>query len=89
MWTVSAIQQHPKAMIVCDEDATMELKVRAARETPIRGVYPPRGRRHLSGTGSREAFFAPPVFLSPADNPPSERSRRCATSRPSARRRRG
>ena len=31
MWTVSAIQQHPKAMIVCDEDATMELKVKTVR----------------------------------------------------------
>ncbi len=27
MWTVSAIQLAPKAMIVCDEEATMELKV--------------------------------------------------------------
>jgi len=27
MWTVSALQTHPKGIIVCDEDATMELKV--------------------------------------------------------------
>lgn len=27
MWTVSALQLHPKGMIVCDDDATMELKV--------------------------------------------------------------
>jgi len=27
MWTVSALQLHPKGMIVCDEDATVELKV--------------------------------------------------------------
>lgn len=27
MWTVSALQLHPKGMIVCDEDATYELKV--------------------------------------------------------------
>lgn len=27
MWTVSALQMHPKGIIVCDEDATMELKV--------------------------------------------------------------
>ena len=26
-WTVSALQMHPKAIIVCDEDATSELKV--------------------------------------------------------------
>jgi len=27
MWTVSALQLHPKGMIVCDEDSTHELKV--------------------------------------------------------------
>ncbi len=27
MWTVSCMQLHPKAIIVCDEDATVELKV--------------------------------------------------------------
>ncbi|WP_167610562.1 glucosamine-6-phosphate deaminase [Maribellus sediminis] len=27
MWTVSALQVHPNGIIVCDEDATMELKV--------------------------------------------------------------
>jgi glucosamine-6-phosphate deaminase len=27
MWTVSALQLHPRGMIVCDEEATMELKV--------------------------------------------------------------
>lgn len=31
MWTVSAIQMHPKACIVCDEDATLELKVKTVR----------------------------------------------------------
>ncbi|KAF9913851.1 Glucosamine-6-phosphate isomerase 1 [Lobosporangium transversale] len=28
MWTVSAIQVHPRGMIVCDEDATLELHVK-------------------------------------------------------------
>ena len=28
MWTVSAIQNHPKAMVVCDDEATQELKVK-------------------------------------------------------------
>lgn len=28
MWTVSALQLHPRACIVCDKDATQELKVR-------------------------------------------------------------
>lgn len=27
MWTLSALQAHPNGVIVCDEDATMELKV--------------------------------------------------------------
>ena len=27
MWTVSALQMHPNAVIVCDDDATDELKV--------------------------------------------------------------
>jgi len=31
MFTVSAIQMHPKAIIVCDEDATLELRVRTAK----------------------------------------------------------
>jgi glucosamine-6-phosphate deaminase len=31
MWTVSAFQQHPRAMFVCDEDATHELKVKTVK----------------------------------------------------------
>jgi len=31
MWTVSAIQQHPCAMIACDEDATGELRVKTVK----------------------------------------------------------
>ncbi len=31
MWTVSAIQMHPRAMIVCDEDATLELRVKTVK----------------------------------------------------------
>ncbi len=27
MWTASALQLHPRGMIVCDDDATMELKI--------------------------------------------------------------
>jgi glucosamine-6-phosphate deaminase len=26
-WTISALQMHPKSIIVCDEEATVELKV--------------------------------------------------------------
>ena len=31
MWTISALQMHRKAIIVADEDATMELKVSTYR----------------------------------------------------------
>ena len=31
MWTVSAFQQHPKALFVCDEDATLELRVKTVK----------------------------------------------------------
>ncbi|KAF2357365.1 Glucosamine-6-phosphate isomerase [Trinorchestia longiramus] len=31
MWTVSAFQQHPRTLMLCDEDATMELKVKTVK----------------------------------------------------------
>jgi glucosamine-6-phosphate deaminase len=31
MWTVSALQLHPRAIIVCDEDATLELRVKTIK----------------------------------------------------------
>lgn len=31
MWTVSVFQQHPKTLILCDEDATMELKMKTVK----------------------------------------------------------
>jgi glucosamine-6-phosphate deaminase len=31
MWTISILQLHPHALIVCDEDATDELTVRTVR----------------------------------------------------------
>ena len=31
MWTVSAVQMHTRALIVCDEDATLELRVKTVR----------------------------------------------------------
>ena len=31
MWTISALQLHPRAIIVCDEDATLELKVKTVK----------------------------------------------------------
>ncbi|KAH9110346.1 hypothetical protein LEN26_013798 [Aphanomyces euteiches] len=37
MWTVSAIQNHNKAVIVCDDDATLELKVKTVKY--FKGLY--------------------------------------------------
>ena len=31
MWTLSALQMHPHSMIVCDEDATLELQVKIVK----------------------------------------------------------
>jgi glucosamine-6-phosphate deaminase len=31
MWTISALQMHPKGIIVCDEEATAELRVGTAK----------------------------------------------------------
>ncbi len=31
MWTISALQMHPKGIIICDEEATSELKVGTAK----------------------------------------------------------
>lgn len=31
MWTVSAFQQHPRTVFVCDEEATLELKVKTVK----------------------------------------------------------
>ncbi|KAJ1675189.1 Glucosamine-6-phosphate isomerase (Glucosamine-6-phosphate deaminase) (GNPDA) (GlcN6P deaminase) [Spiromyces aspiralis] len=31
MWTVSAVQLHPRSLIVCDEDSTLELHVKTVR----------------------------------------------------------
>jgi glucosamine-6-phosphate deaminase len=39
MYTVSALQMHPHPMIVCDDDATLELKVKTVK------VGPPKGSR--------------------------------------------
>lgn len=31
MWTVSAFQMHPRTIFLCDEDATLELKVKTVK----------------------------------------------------------
>lgn len=36
MWTVSAFQQHPRTIMLCDEDATLELKVKTVKYFKVR-----------------------------------------------------
>ena len=36
MWTVSAFQQHPRTLIICDEDATLELRVKTVKYFKVR-----------------------------------------------------
>ncbi|KAJ8406014.1 hypothetical protein AAFF_G00309020 [Aldrovandia affinis] len=38
MWTVSAFQQHPQTVFVCDEDATLELRVKTVKY--FKGMMP-------------------------------------------------
>lgn len=39
MWTVSAFQQHPHTIFICDEDATLELRVKTVRYFKVNYVY--------------------------------------------------
>ena len=43
MWTLSSLQLHPHPMIVCDEDATLELQVKTVKVSfvPASGPLPP------------------------------------------------
>lgn len=36
MWTVSAFQQHPHTLMICDEDATLELRVKTVKYFKVR-----------------------------------------------------
>ena len=40
MWTVSAFQQHPQTVFVCDEDATLELRVKTVKYFQGEGLLP-------------------------------------------------
>lgn len=52
MWTVSAFQQHPRTVFVCDEDATLELKVKTVKYFKGAGRRG-RGGGHRPWGGSR------------------------------------
>ena len=38
MWTVSAFQQHQRTIMLCDEDATLELKVKTVKYFKVRDL---------------------------------------------------
>lgn len=48
MWTVSAIQQHPWAMVVADEDATLELRVGTGEFLMLSYTKDDKTKHHLS-----------------------------------------
>lgn len=37
MWTVSAFQQHQNTLMICDEDATLELRVKTVKYFKVGG----------------------------------------------------
>ena len=76
MWTVSALQLHARACVVCDEDATLELKVKTVRyfkgiqetqETllrkPMEGYSGTRGGAGASGSSAAASPVVKGVVL--------------------------
>lgn len=59
MWTVSAFQQHPRTVFVCDEDATLELKVKTVKyfKGEGRGWEEEARLRVCQGWGAELAFM--------------------------------
>lgn len=39
MWTVSAFQQHAQSLFICDEDATLELRVKTVKYFKVYIIY--------------------------------------------------
>lgn len=48
MWTLSSLQLHPHPMIVCDEDATLELQVKTVKVRTKNPPPPPRPQNNTS-----------------------------------------
>ncbi|OQR82226.1 glucosamine-6-phosphate deaminase [Thraustotheca clavata] len=53
MWTVSTIQLHTKAVIVCDEDATLELKVKTGKTDSMEQRGREESKRSADGDRKR------------------------------------
>ncbi|KAI8371408.1 glucosamine-6-phosphate isomerase [Radiomyces spectabilis] len=69
MWSISGIQMHPKGLIVCDEDATLELHVKTVKyfksiDHVQRSLI---GKQHLGLQGQILSFQSTPSQSSPHD----------------------
>ncbi|KAJ2083434.1 Glucosamine-6-phosphate isomerase (Glucosamine-6-phosphate deaminase) (GNPDA) (GlcN6P deaminase) [Coemansia sp. RSA 988] len=75
MWTLSVVQLHPSAMVVCDEDATLELHVKTVRYfKSIEQVQEQLiGRQNigLKGSISRLSYAGAQGSYAPVPQPPS------------------
>eukprot|EP00056_Hartaetosiga_gracilis_P009438 m.135811 g.135811 ORF g.135811 m.135811 type:complete len:290 (+) comp13127_c0_seq1:43-912(+) len=59
MWTCSSLQQHNNALIVCDEDATLELKVKTVKYFKgLMKVHRRKGRGRLESTSSFDEEYS-------------------------------
>ena len=76
MWTVSALQLHTRACIVCDEDATLELRVRTVRY--FKGIQETAEKTSITGSegigqsakmGKDASGMGSPVVTLPAGVP--------------------
>lgn len=66
MWTVSAFQQHPRTVFVCDEDATLELKVKTVKYFKGEGGVNVGGGGQIQGVpgvGSGSSFHILAIFI--------------------------
>jgi hypothetical protein len=83
MWTVSMLQMHRRACIVCDEDATMELKVKTVKYfAALRQTHQTQNRQdpegdpnaglHYAGVPTRDAMrqgtFPVPTILNTSNS---------------------
>lgn len=72
MWTLSALQMHPHSMVVCDEDATLELQVKTVKVRMLffEYMYPADTRKYFKSievVASRFGFTqAIPISVSRA-----------------------
>jgi hypothetical protein len=68
MWTVSCLQMHQRSCIVCDEDATMELKVKTVKY--FKGLQETQANLlHLPMEGYSGTHMASPIAHAAAASP--------------------